>query len=115
MAADERDALKPQRDKRHFDQTPQPAEGGSPNDHGRADDEKKQPWLLIKERDEFVRPASEFSVVDEMPDSVQHLDDHPAAAQPAGRGAPVAADGPPPGARKAALPKELQPQLATLV
>jgi bifunctional non-homologous end joining protein LigD len=32
--------------------------------------EKQEPWLLIKERDEAARPASEFSVVDEMPHSV---------------------------------------------
>src|SRR5512141_3192746 len=32
--------------------------------------EKQPPWLLIKEKDEFARPAAEFSVVDEMPHSV---------------------------------------------
>jgi len=32
--------------------------------------EKQEPWLLIKERDDAARPAGEFSVVDEMPDSV---------------------------------------------
>ncbi|MBG9389673.1 DNA ligase D [Caenimonas aquaedulcis] len=80
--------------------------------------ERQEPWLLIKEKDEFVRPSSEFSVVDEMPDSVKKLEDVPAtraapvAAAPA---SPAAADGPPAGARKATLPKELQPQLATLV
>jgi bifunctional non-homologous end joining protein LigD len=37
------------------------------------EDEKQQPWLLIKENDEYMRPASEFSVVDEMPDSVKEL------------------------------------------
>tara|TARA_R110001599_G_scaffold159052_2_gene346211 strand:+ start:21831 stop:24458 length:2628 start_codon:yes stop_codon:yes gene_type:complete len=36
--------------------------------------EKKEPWLLIKEKDAYVRAAAEFSVVDEMPDSVAHLD-----------------------------------------
>ena len=82
--------------------------------HGRAGDDKRQPWLLIKERDEWVRPAGEYSVVDEMAESVQHLADRPAPA--ARQAAPQApADGPPPGARKAALPKELPPQLATLV
>ncbi|MGZ8321466.1 MAG: DNA polymerase ligase N-terminal domain-containing protein, partial [Telluria sp.] len=30
--------------------------------------EKQEPWLLIKEKDEYARPAAEFSVVDEMPD-----------------------------------------------
>jgi bifunctional non-homologous end joining protein LigD len=36
-------------------------------------DEKQEPWLLIKEKDEYTRPADEFSVVDEMPDSVKSL------------------------------------------
>ncbi len=42
-------------------------------------DERQEPWLLIKEKDDYVRPASEFSVVDEMPDSVKALADRPAA------------------------------------
>jgi bifunctional non-homologous end joining protein LigD len=73
-------------------------------------DERQEAWLLIKERDDRARPASEFSVVDEMPDSVKALADRPAKAarQPA-------PSGPPAGARKAALPDQLQPQLATLV
>jgi bifunctional non-homologous end joining protein LigD len=81
-------------------------------------DERQEPWLLIKEKDEFVRPASEFSVVDEMPDSVKKLPDRPArTTAPARRPAesPATASGPPAGARKAALPEQLQPQLATLV
>jgi bifunctional non-homologous end joining protein LigD len=87
---------------------------------GRGDGKREVPWLLIKERDEHVRPAGEYSVVDEMPDSVKSLADRPAArsAAPARREAPpaqVVADGPPAGARKAALPAQLQPQLATLV
>ena len=32
--------------------------------------EGKEPWLLIKEKDEFARPAAEYSIVDAMPDSV---------------------------------------------
>jgi bifunctional non-homologous end joining protein LigD len=36
----------------------------------RSREKKQNVWLLIKEKDEFVRPSSEFSVVDEMPDSV---------------------------------------------
>jgi bifunctional non-homologous end joining protein LigD len=94
--------------------------------HGRAEREgrsAKDPWLLIKERDEFVRPNTEFSVVDEMPDSVKALEDHPPAieppsapaAEPASPELDVPTDGPPPGARKAALPDTLAPQLATLV
>ena len=81
---------------------------------------REDPWLLIKERDEFVRPATEFSVVDEMPDSVQALADRPeattslSAAQPTP--APAArTDGPPEGAKPAVLPPTLQPQLAVLV
>jgi len=36
-------------------------------------DEKQEAWLLIKEKDDYARPAEEFSVVDEMPDSVKPL------------------------------------------
>ncbi|OIJ44416.1 DNA ligase D [Massilia timonae] len=36
-------------------------------------DEKQEPWLLIKEKDEYARSSEEFSLVDEMPDSVKHL------------------------------------------
>ncbi|MEP6791762.1 MAG: DNA ligase D, partial [Ramlibacter sp.] len=73
--------------------------------------EKQPPWLLIKERDDFVQAAAQFSVVDEMPDSVKSLAD-----KPSGKVAQAtAADGPPQGAKKAALPESLQPQLATLV
>ncbi|MHA4871013.1 DNA ligase D [Duganella sp. PWIR1] len=72
--------------------------------------EKQEPWLLIKENDEYVRPASEFSVVDEMPDSVKAL------PMP---GAPGKAAVAPAKALKAApdaeLPETLSPQLATLV
>ncbi|VWX57728.1 3'-phosphoesterase / DNA ligase D / DNA repair polymerase (fragment) [Burkholderiales bacterium 8X] len=37
--------------------------------------EKQPPWLLIKEKDAYTKPASEFSVVDELPDSVVPLRD----------------------------------------
>jgi len=82
--------------------------------------ERQEPWLLIKEIDDYVRPASEFSVVDEMADSVKALADRPAARNTAAarmRTAtePPPAPGPPAGAKKAALPAQLQPQLATLV
>lgn len=36
-------------------------------------DEKQEPWLLIKEKDDYARPAEAFSVIDEMPDSVKDL------------------------------------------
>jgi bifunctional non-homologous end joining protein LigD len=35
--------------------------------------EKQEPWLLIKEKDAYMRAADAFSVVDEMPDSVKAL------------------------------------------
>ncbi|MYN28475.1 DNA ligase D [Duganella levis] len=77
--------------------------------------EKQEPWLLIKENDEYARPAAEFSLVDEMPDSVKAL------PMPAGA-APVAVPAASPrtaaaerAAPKAALPETLSPQLATLV
>jgi bifunctional non-homologous end joining protein LigD len=89
---------------------------------------REDPWLLIKERDAFARPVSEFSVVDEMPDSVQKLADRPDAlpepdragsrsdpATSASSATPVPSSGPPEGARPAPLPKTLQPELAVLV
>ncbi|MGK5080584.1 DNA ligase D [Janthinobacterium sp. HLX7-2] len=62
--------------------------------------EKQPAWLLIKEKDEFARPAVEFSVVDEQPDSVKHkpMPKRKLAATPP----------------EAALPASLSPQLATL-
>ena len=65
--------------------------------------EDKEPWLLIKEKDEYVRPSAEFSVVDEMPDSVKTL------------GAAPEADVAPAAPRIKRLPAELEPELATLV
>jgi bifunctional non-homologous end joining protein LigD len=80
--------------------------------------EKQEPWLLIKEKDEFVRPAAQFSVADEMPASVKDLaaprDSGLEGAAPASGNAGAA-----PAAGKAGtaaeLPKTLAPQLATLV
>jgi len=68
--------------------------------------EKRQPWLLIKEKDEFARPAAEFSVVDEMPDSVK------TSSRPVRKSSRI---GLPAGATKAPMPATLAPQLATLV
>ena len=78
---------------------------------------REDPWLLIKKRDEPSRgPRAEYSVVDEMPDSVQSLADRPGGAperEPSRarrrRGAPARR------ARGRRLPATLQPQLATLV
>lgn len=80
-------------------------------------------WLLIKERDEHARPASEFDVVDALPDSVMAgtakatrpgksaKTKSKAAGMKSARAVPTL----PKGARKAALPLAFAPQLATLV
>ncbi|GAB3439804.1 DNA ligase D [Massilia solisilvae] len=80
-------------------------------------DEKQEPWLLIKEKDDFARPVEEFSVVDEMPDSVRELPLPPDAIKPAAAARPKAGKrgAMPAGAAKAALPAEFAPELATLV
>lgn len=36
----------------------------------RGRDERQEPWLLIKERDDAARPAAEFDITEAMPDSV---------------------------------------------
>ncbi|WLI90910.1 DNA ligase D [Massilia sp. R2A-15] len=75
--------------------------------------EKQEPWLLIKEKDDYARPASEFSVIDEMPDSVKELKTPAAPAKSVKAAAEPG--GPPAGAVKAGLPDTLAPELATLV
>ena len=87
--------------------------------HSRGD-ERQPPWLLIKERDGLERPAAEFSVVGEMPDSVAALtpllpptqikNAQPSRPQSTGKLARTPFDTP-----RAALPSKLSPQLATLV
>ena len=90
------------------------------------EDDKQEPWLLIKENDEYAKPAAEFSVVDEFPDSVKDLPmpEHGAevkveelkAGKPAPKKAAQAKRGVmPAGAVKADLPETLTPELATLV
>jgi bifunctional non-homologous end joining protein LigD len=76
------------------------------------ENERQVPWLLIKEHDDEARPASEFDVIEALPDSVLN----------AKKKRPVAAKAPaksPAKARKrqatAELPLSLTPQLATLV
>jgi bifunctional non-homologous end joining protein LigD len=90
--------------------------------HGKADG-KQDAWLLIKEHDEYARPAAEFSVVDQFPDSVAQMP-MPAAAisapaeappAPAKRRGKASASGMPADAVKAAMPAKLSPLLATLV
>ncbi|WP_454690140.1 DNA ligase D [Achromobacter aloeverae] len=99
--------------------------------------EKQPPWLLIKEKDDEARTDREFSVVDQMPDSVVPLrgdgggkprraaaaKDAAGAVSAQGEGSPrqaeeierasAAVPADPPGV-PAALPETLQPQLATL-
>ena len=94
--------------------------------HGHGN-ERQEPWLLIKERDEAARPAAEFSVVDALPDSVLSgvaaASEAPAPAkQPSTQKATPQKATPqkqPPGVPDAALPAELPlalaPQLAVLV
>ncbi|MBA5690517.1 DNA ligase D [Rugamonas apoptosis] len=65
-------------------------------------EQRRTAWLLIKEHDDHARPENEFDVEEAMPDSVLKS----SAAVP---------DQLPAGARKAALPDTLAPQLATLV
>lgn len=76
--------------------------------------EKQEPWLLIKEKDDYARPAAEFSLVDEMPDSVKDLKTPPAPVKKA-KAAAAQPGQPPAQAVKADLPETLAPELATLV
>lgn len=80
--------------------------------------EKQEPWLLIKEKDDLARPAAEFSVVDEMPDSVKDLALPGAKKKAAAKAKPAAKaekkGALPPEAVKAELPDKLSPELATL-
>ena len=70
-------------------------------------DSKQEAWLLIKEKDAYMKPAAEFSVVDAFPDSVAALD---APAKNVDTREMAKAESP-----KASLPAKLAPQLATLV
>ncbi len=63
--------------------------------------ERQEPWLLIKERDEAARPASEYDVVEALPDSVLK------ASQPTRKKAKAV--------HSESMPLTQAPQLATLV
>ncbi|MBV7486546.1 DNA ligase D [Bordetella sp. BOR01] len=80
--------------------------------------EKQPPWLLIKDRDKHARDEDEFSLVDEMPDSVVPLRKQrqaiPQKQTAAAARADAEAQATVPG-KPAELPAELKPQLATLV
>jgi bifunctional non-homologous end joining protein LigD len=83
--------------------------------------EKQDPWILFKKKDPWARPLAEYDVISALPDSVvarplgavEEREQRGTAAQaepvPAGPEALAAA-----GAKKAALPATLKPQLATL-
>jgi len=72
--------------------------------------DKQPPWLLIKEKDDDARTDHEFSVVDQMPDSVVPLREN-TSRKAQGREAPAPAELPGVAAK---LPETFQPQLATL-
>ena len=90
----------------------------------RKEEEKQEAWLLIKEKDDYVRSSDEYSVVDEMPGSVSGLESleiqeaaesmvtaSTKARSKPGKNEPAV----PENAVKADLPHSLRPQLATLV
>jgi len=72
-------------------------------------EERQEPWLLIKEDDDAARPAAEYDIVQEMPDSVKtppkKVGTKRASAKKAAR-----AEAP-----RVKLPLSFSPQLATLV
>ena len=72
--------------------------------------DRKEAWLLFKKRDADARAHAEFDVVTAMPDSVLAKPQRSPAAKPA----PAQAVDALAQAKKARLPKELAPQLATL-
>ncbi|MFZ6708781.1 DNA ligase D [Undibacterium sp. TC9W] len=84
---------------------------------------KQEAWLLIKEKDAFARPASEFSVVDEQAESVKALgmpamendESNTGTAETETVKKEASTNGPPALAKTASLPAEFKPQLATLV
>ena len=91
---------------------------------------KPPAWLLIKEKDDHARPSSEFSVVDQLPDSVAGAGKASGkkstadqVASPPSKVPSVKANSktkinsgkPHEAALRSALPAKLSPQLATLV
>lgn len=87
---------------------------------GRAAADGKQNWLLIKERDEAARSADEYDVTAERPESVQNGRGVASVARARKRTWRSKTEGSsrnrkPPGARRGALPRFVEPQLATLV
>jgi bifunctional non-homologous end joining protein LigD len=85
----------------------------------KAAQDKQPPWLLIKHQDRFAKPAAEYSVVEELPERVTTEKKMPRTKRTANSAAKrtkaAAAEEAPEGARRAALPATLAPELATLV
>src|SRR5262245_58596642 len=92
--------------------------------------DKQEAWLLFKKRDAFAKPKAEYDVVSALPDSVvaKPLKPNDSSLAPqqsslkktsaSRRKRTARSNGPEstvPGAIRATLPKELSPQLATLV
>jgi bifunctional non-homologous end joining protein LigD len=105
--------------------------------------EKRENWLLIKERDESAQPLSKIDILEERPESVvsgrtigeigatsdKTWHSHAAGGKKerstrqkttrqksaGGNGKPQTASNPPAGARRVSFPKPIDPQLATLV
>jgi bifunctional non-homologous end joining protein LigD len=84
--------------------------------HGR-EGERQEPWLLIKENDEEARPAAEYDIVEELPDSVLKKTRKRATKtrKPAPKPRAAKKSDAPAGAVPAKLPLALAPQLAVLV
>ncbi|MES2383048.1 MAG: DNA ligase D [Pseudomonadota bacterium] len=92
--------------------------------HGKGE-ERQPPWLLIKEKDDQARAATDYDVLEALPNSV--LTGQPlapkkrataksaAAKKPAAKSAAKTRASLPTDAVKAALPATLAPELATLV
>ena len=85
-------------------------------------DERQEPWLLIKDNDEEARPATEYDVVAEWPESgLSTPQAKPARSATREKAAPRASrkrkdnEGMPAQAVPAKLPLSFSPQLATLV
>src|SRR5512143_739716 len=87
-------------------------------------DAPKEPWLLIKQRDDEARPGHGADLLDEEPGSVKShrtVEEIAAGRKPARAHAPAApakarrGDAPPRPGRRPALPARLTPELATLV
>ena len=78
-------------------------------------DERQEPWLLIKENDEAARPAAEYDIVQEMPQSVMREKSEERRAKTKGKAKGNAKAESKPEAPRAKLPLSSSPQLATLV